>query len=76
MSSKTDKNGGSGVLGEIRSFVYTVVVIAVAFAFLSALWSGGLDGAEGWVRSAIDWFFALCQSVIDAVTGLSRGAAA
>ena len=57
------------MLSEIRSFVFTVVVVALGFAFLSALFTGGAGSVEQLLGTITDWFLQLCRTVLDTVNG-------
>lgn len=74
MSDKPGTSGPRKWFSEIRSFVYTLAVVAFGIAFVSALFNGGTGGAEDFIRSVIQWIFALLQNVIDAVRGFAAGA--
>ena len=58
------------MLAEIRSFVFTIVVVAVGIAFMTALFSGGLGSVEQLFDNVSSWFFQLTHNVLDSVTGL------
>jgi len=76
MSQKTDTKRDAGFLAGVRSFVHTVVVVALGFALLTALWTGGLDGVAAWLTSALNWLLALCERLVsvfsDTGSALSR----
>jgi cell shape-determining protein MreC len=74
MSQKPETRKPQGWLAEIRSFVFTLVVVAVGIAFVAALFNGGIGGAEQLLGSIIQWFFTLVENVIEAVRGLAAGA--
>jgi hypothetical protein len=73
MSQRPETRGPRGWLAEIRSFVFTLVVVAVGIAFVAALLNGGIGGAEELLGSIVQWFFALVENVIEAVRGLAAG---
>jgi len=58
------------MLAEIRSFVFTIVVVALGIAFLTALFTGGFGSVEQLFDNISAWFFQLTRNVLDAVTGL------
>ena len=70
MSRKPDNGGAHGMLAEIRSFVFTVIVVTLGLAFLAALFTGGAGSVEQLLDTASSWFFQLTRNVLDAVTGL------
>ena len=70
MSRKPDNGGAHGMLAEIRSFVFTVIVVALGLAFLAALFTGGAGSVQQLFDTASSWFFQLTRNVLDAVTGL------
>jgi len=73
MSQRPETQKPRGWLAEIRSFVFTLVVVAVGIAFVAALFNGGIGGAEELLRSILAWFFDLVQAVIDTVRGFAAG---
>lgn len=74
MSQRPETSKPRGMLAEIRSFVFTLVVVAAGIAFVAALFNGGIGGAEQLLGSIVQWFFALVENIIDAVRGLAAGA--
>lgn len=70
MSRKPDSEKAPGVLAEIRSFVFTIVVVALGIAFMTALFTGGLGSVQQLFDNVSSWFFQLTRNVFDAVTGL------
>ena len=58
------------MLAEIRSSVFTIVVVALGIAFLAALFTGGVGGAEQLFDNVSAWFFGVTRNVLDAVIGL------
>ena len=70
MGRKPDNGGAHGMLAEIRSFVFTVIVVTLGLAFLAALFTGGAGSVQQLLDTASSWFFQLTRNVLDAVTGL------
>lgn len=75
MTRKPDTGGARGFLAEIRSFVFTLVVVAIGIAFMAALFTGGFGGAQEMLGGLLNWFITLCDNVLNALRGLSSGAA-
>jgi hypothetical protein len=74
MNQKPETRGLRGWLEEVRSFVFTLVVVAVGIAFVVALFNGGIGGAEELLGNIVQWFLGLVEKVIDTVRGLTEGA--
>ena len=73
MSKKADTDSG-GLLADIRSFVYTAVVVAVGFAFIAALFTGGFAGAGDQLSTVFDGLMSIVRSALDTVQGFVDGA--
>lgn len=73
MGLKTDKETGGGLLTDIRSFVYTAVVLSLGLAFLVTLWSGGLGGVIERAGDGLAWFIELAGSLGDRFAQIGSG---
>lgn len=68
MSRKHDNGGAPGTLAEIRSFIFTVIVVALGLAFLTALFTGGTGSVQQLINTIFSWLFQLMHNVFDTVT--------
>lgn len=73
MGLKTEKETGGGLLADIRSFVYTAVVLSLGFAFLVTLWSGGLGGVIDRAGDGLNWVIELAGSLGDHFSHIGSG---
>ena len=70
MSSKPDPRGTRGVLAEIRSFVFTLVVVTFGIAFVAALFTGGIPGAEGFLTNILGWILDFIQNALNTLRNI------
>lgn len=69
MSRKPEAGESRGILAEIRSFVFTLAVVVFAVAFLIALFTGGLGGAEGLLSNVLGWIVELANTITETIRG-------
>ena len=74
MGSKPESGKVRGLFAEIRSFVFTLIVVAFGFAFITSLFTGGIGGAEEFVVNVLHWALDFVQNFLNTLRGFGAEA--